>query len=164
MKKAKIALAVAFVCLSLAMVCGQAQARSGSLHEVLTMEPGENTVREFVIYDQLDTSKLSPIESYLVIGTGDNDTKMGDLTITLKPTATKAFGAELDYCLIGFIYPLGSMPAFINITTAAPLSITKIVKMKAIYGFALVGAYIKNIKGDVTLPVPFSITFNWAAK
>jgi len=36
--------------------------------------------------------------------------------------------------------------------------------MKAIYGFALVGAYIKNIKGDVTLPVPFSITFNWASK
>jgi len=164
MKKAKIALAVAFVCLSLAMVCGQAQAGSRLLNEVLTIAAGESTVREFVIYDQLDPSKLSPIESYLAIGIGDNTTKMGDLTITLKPTATKSYGAVLEYCLIGFVYPLGGTPVFINVKTAAPLSITKTVKMKAIYGFALVGTYIKTISGDVILPVPFSITFNWAAK
>jgi hypothetical protein len=164
MKKAKIILAVAFVCLSLAMVCGQAQAGRSALNEVLTMDAGESTIREFVIYDQLDPGKLGPIEAYLVIGTGDNTTKMGDLTITLKPTATKTFGSELDYCLLGLIYPVGSAPVFINVKTAAPLSITKTVKMNAIYGFALVGAYIKNIKGDVNLPVPFAITFSWAAK
>ena len=162
MKKAKISLAVACVCLSLAMVCGQAKAGGSSLNEVLTMDPGENTVREFVIYGELVGSKLGPIEAYLVIGTGDNDTKLGDLTITVKPTATKTFGSDLDFCLIGFAYPIGGAPAFINVTSAAPLSLVKTVKMKARYGLVLVGTYITSITGDVTLPVPFSITFNWA--
>ena len=162
MKKARFALAVACVCLSLATVCPQAQASSSALNEVLTLSPGENTIREFVIYGELEGSKLGPIEAYLVIGTGDNTTKLGDLTITVKPTATKTFGSDLDFCLIGFAYPIGGTPVFINVTSAAPLSLVKTVKMKATYGLVLVGTYIKNITGDVNLPVPFSITFNWA--
>ena len=165
MKKGRMKLFAALgIALALCMVATQAQAGGRLLNEVLTIAAGENAVREFVVYDQLDIRSLRPIESYLAIGIGDNTTKMGDLTITLKPTATKSYGAVLEYCLIGFVYPLAANPVFFNITTAAPLTITKTVKMKAIYGFALVGTYIKTISGDVILPVPFSITFNWAAK
>ncbi len=165
MKKARMkSYAVLGIALALCMIAVQAQAGGRLINEVISMAPGESAVREFVVSDQLDVSTLRPIESYLVIGSGDNVTKMGDLAITLKPTATKAYGAVLEFCLIGFVYPLGGAPVFINSKTTAPLTITKTVKMKAIYGFALVGTYIKTISGDVTLPVPFSITFNWAAK
>ena len=163
MKKGSMKLfAVVCMALALCMAAGQAQAGSSALNEVLTLSPGENTIREFVIYGELEGSKLGPIEAYLVIGTGDNTTKLGDLTITVKPTATKTFGSDLDFCLIGFAYPIGGTPVFINVTSAAPLSLVKTVKMKATYGLVLVGTYIKNITGDVNLPVPFSITFNWA--
>ena len=154
---------VMIMALALCMVSVQAQAGRSGLNAVLTMDPGEATVREFVVYDQLDISKLGPVESFLAIGMGDNTTKMGDLTITIKPTATKTFGSELDFCLIGFVYPLGGKGEFFNMETAAPLTIAQTVKMKAIYGFALVGVYIKNITGDVSLPVPFSITLSWAS-
>ena len=162
MKKAKIALAVACVCLSLAMVCGQAQAGIQLLNEVITMKPGESTVREFPLFEKFDISKLGPMELFLLIGTGDNETKVGDLTLTLKPTVTKTFGSKLDFCLIGFDYPLGGKSEFFSPKSAAPLSITKVVKMRAIYGIALVGAYIKNITDGVDTPAQFSLTFSWA--
>ena len=162
MKKAKIALAVACVCLSLAMVCGQAQAGIQLLNEVITMKPGESTVREFPLFEKFDISKLGPMELFLLIGTGDNETKVGDLTLTLKPTVTKTFGSKLDFCLIGFAYPLGGKSEFFSPKSAAPLSITKVVKMRAIYGIALVGAYIKNITDGVDTPAQFSLTFSWA--
>jgi|GEM_PF-1796427 len=165
MKKAKIAVAaVVCACLSLAVICRQAQAAGNLLNEVLTMSPGESIVREFFIYDAFDINKPGPVESYLVIGIGvsaDNAT-LGDLTITVKPTSTKPFGANVDFSLIGFAYPFGGAPAFFNVKTDAPLPSVKTVKMRTHYAFALVGTYIQDISGDVPLPVTFSITFGWA--
>ncbi|MBN2107411.1 MAG: hypothetical protein JW832_08280 [Deltaproteobacteria bacterium] len=148
-----------FLTLVLAMgLAGTAQA--GAL---LTLDPGESTIREFTLYEEFDARKLGPMETFLVIGMGDNETnKLGDLTITLKPSVTKDFGTVLEYSLIGLAYPLGGKPEFINVKSAAPLSITKTVKMSAAYGLVLVGAYIKTIDGDALLPAQFSITFNWA--
>jgi len=147
-----------FLTLVLAMSLAGAAQASG----LLTLSPGESTIREFQLYDEFDSRSLRPIETFLVIGTGDNETKMGDVTITLKPTVTKDFGTVLEFSLIGLVYPLGGKPLFINMKTAAPLSIAKTVKMSAAYGLVLVGAYIKNIDGDALLPAQFSITFSWA--
>jgi len=155
-KRGRVKSAVVTLIFALSLA-GTAQA--GSL---LTLSPGEGTVREFMLYDEFDSRRLRPIETFMVIGTGDNETKMGDVTITLKPTVTKDFGAVFEFSLIGLAYPLGGKPTFISMKTAAPLSITKTVKMSAAYGLVLVGAYIKNIDGDVLLPAQFSITFSWA--
>lgn len=137
------------------------QAQAGA---ILTLEPGESTVREFVLYDEFNPRQLGPMDTYLVVGKGDNETKtlLGDLTITLKPTVTKSFSSVVDYALIGFSYPFGGKPQVFNMKSSAPLTLTKTVKMKAVYGLVLVGAYIKTISGDVNLPVQFGITFSWA--
>ncbi len=142
-----------------AMSMAAVQVQAGSL---LTLDPGESTIREFYLYDEFDSRTFGPMETYLLIGTGDNETKLGDLTITLKPTVTKDFGAVLEYSLLGLAYPLGGKPAFINVKSAAPLTLTKTVKMSAAYGLVLAVAFIKNIDGDVLLPAQFSITFSWA--
>jgi len=142
-----------------AMSMAAAQVRAGSL---LTLDPGESTIREFYLHDAFDSRKLGPMEAFLVFGSGDNETKLGDLTITLKPTVTKDFGAVLEYSLVGLAYPLGGTPVFFNVKSAAPLTLTKTLKMSAVYGLVLTGAYIKNIDGDVLLPAQFSITFSWA--
>ena len=165
MKKVRTKLVVMIgLALAFCMVTLQAQAAGNLLNEVLTMSPGESIVREFFIYDAFDINKPGPVESYLVIGIGvsaDNAT-LGDLTITVKPTSTKPFGANVDFSLIGFAYPFGGAPAFFNVKTDAPLPSVKTVKMRTHYAFALVGTYIQDISGDVPLPVTFSITFAWA--
>jgi hypothetical protein len=150
--------------LALCMVTVQAQAAGNLLNDVITMSPGESQVREFVIYDAFDIKNAGPVESYLAIGvSADNATKFGDLVITVKPNATKTFASIVEFNLIGLVYPFGGTPAFFNVKTDANLSSVKTVKMRTNYAFALVGTYISSISGDVTLPVPFSITFAWAA-
>jgi hypothetical protein len=165
MKKAKCAVAVALACLSLAMICPQAQAQAAGslLNDVITMSPGESQVREFAIYDAFDIKNAGPVESYLVIGaSADNATKFGDLIITVKPASTKPFGAIVGFNLIGIAYPFGGAPAFFNVKSDLPLSSAKTIKMRTNYAFALVGTYITAITGDVIMPVQFSITFAWA--
>ena len=54
MKKAKISLAVAGICVALAMVCTQAQAAS----PVISLSPGDTVAREFILGDEIDFRKL----------------------------------------------------------------------------------------------------------
>lgn len=150
------ALAVMIACF-FCMSAGPAQA--AAINEVISLSPGENQTREFILYDVFDIQKPGPIESWVVICSGDNETKAGKLTITLSTTATKTFGSYMDYSLIGFGYSLGGTPAFINAAATTPWTAEEVVTMNATFGFAYVAAMINGITGDVTLPAPFSIVF-----
>jgi hypothetical protein len=147
------------------MLAGTAQAGA-----FLSMDPGESQTRDFILWDQFQAARLGPMETFILMGSGSDTTPMGNLTITIKPTVTKYFGAVVEYSLIGLAYPLadfaslfGGTPVVINVKTSAPLSLTKAVTMNAKYGIALLGIFIKKITGDVDLPVQFNITFAWAA-
>lgn len=129
---------------------------------LLTLTPGGSTIREFQLYDEFDYRSLRPMETFLILGFGSDENLLGDMTIQLKPSITRDFGAVVEFGLIGLAYSLGGRPVFISADTAAPLTLTKTIPMSAAYGLVLVGAYIKNITGDVLLPAPFTITFSWA--
>ena len=108
MKKAKISLAVAGICVALAMVCCTAQAAS----PVISMDPGDTITREFILGDEIDFRKLGPAQLFLVIGTGDNETLIGDLSISIKSAVTEEFGTDVDFTVQGVSIALDTKPAF----------------------------------------------------
>jgi hypothetical protein len=160
MKKARLGwIAGLGIALALCMTSLQAQAA-----EVISLSPGDSSLREFVLYDQFDFLKLGPAEVFAIIGTGDNSTnKIGDMTISVKATATKTFGSVVDFTLMGLAYPIAGKPAMISQTSTAGIALTKTLKTSGQYGIAIVVIYIKTLEGDVNLPVQFSITASLAA-
>ncbi|MBN2109127.1 MAG: hypothetical protein JW832_16995 [Deltaproteobacteria bacterium] len=164
MKKAKISLAVAGICLALAMVCSSAQAAS----PVISLDPGDTLTREFILGDEIDFSKLGPAKLFLVIGTGDNETLLGDLTISVTSSVVaEEFGTDIDYTVQGVAIGLDTKPAFklgkptvFAPVTTVPNAAKKVIKLNSAYGFALVVIYISNFDGDTYgNPVKFSATF-----
>jgi hypothetical protein len=157
MKKAKMSLAVAGICLALAMVCTSAQAAS----PVISLSPGDSLAREFILYDEIDFRKLGPAQLFLVIGTGDNDTLLGELSISVKSAVTEEFGSDVDFTVRGVALALGgTTPTIFNQVTTVPNEAKKTIKFNSVYGFALVIVYISNLDGDIYGgPVKFTATF-----
>jgi len=157
MKKAKFSLAVAGICLALAMVCSSAQAAS----PVISLDPGDTLTREFILGDEIDFSKLGPAQLFLVIGTGDNESLLGDLTISVTSSVTEEFGTDVDYTVRGIALPIGGKVNIFGQVTTVPNTAKKIIKFNSVYGFALVVIYISNLDGDIYgAPVKFSATFS----
>ena len=158
MKKAKISLAVAGICVALAMVCCTAQAAN----PVISLKPGDTLVRQFLLYDEIDYRNLGPAQLFLVIGTGDNETLLGNLSISVKSAVTQEeFGSEVDYTIRGIAMPLGGKPLIISGPVASvPNTLTKTITFNSVYGFALVVFYISNLDGNIYgYPVQFTATF-----
>jgi hypothetical protein len=163
MKKAKISLAVAGICVALAMVCCTAQAAN----PVISLKPGDTLVRQFLLYDEIDYRNLGPAQLFLVIGTGDNETLLGDLSISIKSAVTEEFGTDVDFTVQGVAIGLNTKPAiklgkpimFAPVTTV-PNELKKTIKFNTAYGFALMAVYISNLDGDIYGgPVKFTATF-----
>ena len=73
--------------------------------------PGRYVAREFILGDEIDFSKLGPAQLFLVIGTGDNETLLGDLSISIKSAVTEEFGTDVDFTVQ--VLPLAwTKPAF----------------------------------------------------
>jgi hypothetical protein len=163
MKKAKLSLLVAAICLALAMVCSTAQAAN----PLVSMDPGDTIAREFILGDEIDFSKLGPAQLFLVIGTGDNETLVGDLTISIKSAVTEEFGTDVDFTVQGVAIGLDTKPAFklgkptvFAPVTTVPNELKKTIKFNTAYGFALIVVYISNLDGDLNgTPVKFTATF-----
>ncbi len=163
MKKAKISFALAGICCALAMVCSSAQAAS----PIISMDPGDTIAREFILGDEINFSKLGPAQLFLVIGTGDNETLVGDLSISIKSAVTEEFGTDVDFTVQGVAISLDTKPAFklgkptvFAPVTTVPNELKKTIKFNTAYGFALMVVYISNLDGDLNgTPVKFTATF-----
>jgi hypothetical protein len=157
MKKVKISLAVAGICLALAMVCSTAQAAS----PVISLDPGDTLTREFILGDEIDFSKLGPAQLFLVIGTGDNETLLGNLSITVTSSVKEEeFGTDIDYTVRGVALPIGGKVNVFGQVTTVPNAAKQTITFNSAYGFALVVIYISNLDGDTYgNPVKFSATF-----
>ena len=163
MKKAKISLAAASICLVLAMVCASAQAAN----PVISLKPGDTLSRQFLLYDEFNPRDLGPAQLFLVIGSGDNETLLGNLSISIKSAVTQEeFGSEVDYTLRGIAMPLSGQPLklgkplIFGQVTSVPLTSAKTITFNSVYGFALLVVYINNLQGDIYgYPVQFTATF-----
>ena len=163
----------AAVCVGLALLVagGSAQAGLNGLPEVIILTPGHDQTRQFYLNDEFDPHGFNNYASYLFVAVADNSTspatKCGVLTVTLSTSATISFGATIDYSLIGFSYPIGGklgLNSFYNVNFTTPQKATKAITLNSMYGFGFVTALIRDIKGVVTQPTPFSILFSLAAK
>jgi hypothetical protein len=134
-------------------------AQAAVINELISLSPGENQTREFVLYNVFDIKTPGPAQSYVIICSGDNETKAGKLTITLTTTAKKDFGSYVDYSMMGFGYSLGGTPAFISAAATTPWPAEKVLTLNSTFGFAFVSAMIRGITGDVELPAPFTMVF-----
>jgi hypothetical protein len=134
-------------------------AQAAVINEVISLSPGDNQTREFVLYDVFDIQTPGPAQSYLIICSGDNETKAGKLTISLSTSAKKTFGSLVKYSLLGLGYGLGGTPQFINVDATTPWKPKAVVTLNTTFGIAFVSAIINDITGDVELPAPFTIVF-----
>jgi hypothetical protein len=162
-----------YVVLSLLWVlilAGHAQAAN----PLVTLKPGDSLTREFALFSQINYLNFSPAQAFLVIGTGDNTTKLGDLTIAIKSyVPSKDFGGDIDFSLKGLALPLsaGAVPSYIAMdgtvpvaATYPPVAATKAVKFNSLYGVAIVVIYIGKFDADTSgEPARFSVTFSIAA-
>ena len=158
MKKAKMSLALACcIWCALAVACGSVRATN----PVISLKPGDTLVRQFLLYDVFNPRDLGPAQLFLVIGTGDNETLLGDLSISIKSTVTQQeFGSEVDFTVRGIALPLGGKPLVFSQITTVPLAAAKTFKFNSVYGFALLVVYISNLQGDIYgYPVQFAATF-----
>jgi len=158
----KISILCAAVLCSIALVAGAAQAAGYLANEVITLSPGENQTRDFLVYEPFDIKNLGPAEPWLIICLGDNETKCGKLTITLTTSAKPTFGSYMDYSFVGFAYALGGTPEFINQAATTPWPAEKVITLNSTFGIVYVAALINKIKGDVPLPAEFKIVFKLA--
>ncbi len=155
----------AYVVLSLLWVLvltGTAQAG-----DFLTMSPGEATVREFLLYDALDASKLGPMATFIILGIGSDTAPLGSLTVTVIPNIKKDFGKVIDFSVLGFAYAMGGEVPFAMISGGgtAPLRATEIVALNAPYAFAAMVVFISSVDGpgDWERPGQFAATFEMSA-
>jgi hypothetical protein len=163
MKKARMSLAVAGICVALAMVCANAQAAN----PVISLDPGDTLQREFLLYNEIDFRKLSPVQLFVVIGTGDNETLLGDLSISIKSAVTEEFGTDVDFTVQGVSIALDTKPAFklgkpvmFAPVTTVPNEMKKTIKFNTAYGLVVMAVYISNLNGDLDgYPVKFTATF-----
>ncbi len=122
---------------------------------MISLDPGDTLAREFILGDEIDFSKLGPAQLFLVIGTGDNETLVGDLSISIKSAVTEEFGSDVDFTVQGVSLGLDTKPAFklgkplmFAPVTTVPNELKKTIKFNTAYGFALVVVYISNLDGD----------------
>jgi len=153
--------AVALVCVGL---LGVAAPAAGYLvtESPITLSPGEPQSRQFILYEPFDIKKPGPASPWLIICSGDDETKCGKLTITLTTTTKPTFGSYMDYSFVGFAYALGGTPEFINAAATTPWPAEKVITLNSTFGIVYVAALINKIKGDVPLPAEFSIVFKLA--
>ena len=156
--KKTIFLVVAMLC-SISVFGGSAQAIGYLVNEVITLSPGENQTREFLVYQPFDIKNLGPAEPWLIICSGDNETKCGKLTISLTTKAKPTFGSYMDYSMVGFAYAVGGTPELINQAATTPWPAEKVININSTFGIVYVAALINKIKGEVPLPAEFSIVF-----
>ncbi len=52
-------------------------AQAAVINELISLSPGENQTREFVLYNVFDIKTPGPAQSYVIICSGDNETKAG---------------------------------------------------------------------------------------
>jgi|GEM_PF-4254549 len=157
-KSASVVLSLLWV----VVLAGYAQAAN----PMVNLKPGDSQERDFILYSKIDFLKLGPAQVFLVIGVGDNASKLGDLSIAIKTSvASSEFATQIDYTLTGVALPLSATPAPISISqvSTVPNALTKVVSFNATYGFALVAVYISTFDGDTYgQPVKFSVIFTMA--
>ena len=157
----------AYVVLSLLWVLvltGTAQASIWN-RDILTMSPGEATVRQFLLYDALDASELGPMGVFAVVGIGSDAAPLGNLTVTVTPNIKKDFGKVIDYTVIGFAYTFGGAFAMISGGSTDPLRAVEIVPLNGPYAFAIMAIFISSVDGpgDWEKPAEFTATFEMSA-
>jgi len=135
--------------------------------EIVVMDVGDpDQIREFYLDGVFEgISELGPAKTFIFIGTGDNETQCGKLTMTLATAAKRDYGAEMTFSLKGFAYGLGGSPSVISASGTAPAKAAKSVTFNTPYGIAFITVLITDISGgDVDLPAPFTLTFSLAKK
>ena len=126
-----------------------------AINEVISMSPGESQQREFVVNDVFDLRILRPIESYVIVATGE----AGTLSISLEADPDLDFAGLMDYSLVGLGYSLDAGMDFIYESATSPFEITRDVAIDSTFGFVYAGTIITSLEKALDSTVPFVITF-----
>jgi len=159
MRKSFIVLASLLLSVFMVLSGSSAFAADYAVKESITLSAGESQQRQFTIQEPLSIPEFEPLEAYVIIASGES----GTLSISLDAAPEKAFGALLEFGLFGFGFSLDAGVIFFMEDATTPFGISASADINSTFGFVYTAAYIKDYTGDVTLPVPFTITFSLSA-
>lgn len=133
---------------------------SAFAQEVVSVMPGKTIEREFYLYDVFDSETFSPAQGYLVFSLGIA-VPAGDLSISVSADPEREFTARMSYSMLGAGFSINEGFAVISASGADPgTKASATVPINSTFGIYALMIKIDSIKGEVKLPVPFTITFS----
>lgn len=129
------------------------------IREIISVHPGEQQTREFVVYDTFSLPALSPVEGFIVYSWGIN-VPAGDLDIELVCLADNTYSRRIGFSLIVGGYNLNHVPVAAWKRALFPDSIATAVPVQSTFGIYYIGVLVHRLVGAVNLPIPFAITFS----
>ncbi len=146
--------------LLLLQVCGipAAHAADYFIREIISVQPGEQQTREFLVNDRFSLLRPGPVEGFIVYSwalTGS----AGELNIELAAVVDDQQGWVVFSVLVAG-YILNEDPVLTARTDYSPNSIEGAVPLYSTFGIFYVGVLAHRITGDLAFPVPFRITFS----
>jgi len=135
-----------------------AHAANYLIREIISVRPGEQQTREFLVNDRFNLLSLAPVEGFIVYSwalTGS----AGELSLELSAVLDDQDGQVVFSALVAGSN-LNQEPVLTAKLEHSPNSIKGAFPINSTFGIFYIGVLVHRITGDLVFPIPFRITFS----